>query len=57
LVSIVVRKPGMALEAESNVRNRDRTQSAKNHLLDHLVGPSGKWQRNGDAERFGGLEI
>jgi hypothetical protein len=26
-------------------------------LLNHLVGAAGKWQWNGDAERFGGLEI
>jgi hypothetical protein len=29
----------------------------KDSLLNHLVGAAGKWQRNGDAERFGGLEI
>jgi hypothetical protein len=25
--------------------------------VQQLVGAAGKWQRNGDAERFGGLEI
>jgi hypothetical protein len=25
--------------------------------VQHLVGAAGKWQRNGDAERFAGLEI
>jgi len=25
--------------------------------VQHLVGAAGKWQRNSDAERFGGLEI
>jgi hypothetical protein len=28
-----------------------------NDLFDHLVGAAGKWQRNGDAERFGGLDV
>jgi len=31
--------------------------AAKKSLLNHLVGAAGKWQRNRDAERFGGLEI
>jgi hypothetical protein len=31
--------------------------AAKNRYSNHLVGAAGKWQRNGDAERFGGLEI
>jgi hypothetical protein len=39
------------------IANSDRTQCSKRSLLNHLVGTAGKWQRNGDAERFGGLEI
>jgi hypothetical protein len=37
--------------------NSDRTRCSKKSLLNHLVGAAGKWQRNGDAERLGGLEI